>query len=574
MSAPAPAQSRPKTPPASRKVSLYRFRSSGSEDEVSDYVDARYLERDGFTARSVDIDGLEALLVTGTIAPGDANWCEPLSRLAAVPVSEQNQTSLGLLVVRTTRAVYGLSFGMGHLMIDETRIDPGFGIQFAVRCLDEDRITNVRRQVMDTRGRTDENASTGGEHIRGFGIEQFGEIVSKISGQIKDVPLTYCAHRKRAARITGSDRSLKLQLGTTGRGLRYDLEQIEQVCERSSVVPDLDFIAQVRPLDPKSEKAHELDKRLDALLGDPEGAPLALVVPGECRDHYESTESLTVRVRGQKVQYADLELEDLLALVSACPAGHRLRALRDGRITMYADSDEMQRNSRDVPADHWLSAEIADDAVSYFYLQHRWYEIGAEYLSVMESRIAALLAEPSTVTLPSWPAGRDEGWYNERVAQQYGYVLLDKKMIHTARLRGGGLEIADVLGPDGQLVCNKKATKTQPLNHLFAQARVAVETLRQDSEARAELLATVPDGHPVDRAFRAPVVVLGVLLKGGVPVTSSSLFAFAKVSLMHLATALESTGARLQVVSITRDSPVPLPRAPEQKRPTIAGAPS
>src|SRR4051794_18463641 len=50
---------------------------------------------------------------------------------------------------------------------------------------------------------------------------------------------------------------------------------------------------------------------------------------------------------------------------------------------------------------------------------------------------------------------------------------------------GGGLEVADALGPSGQFVCVKKAERsTAPLNHLFAQGRVAIETLRYDREAR------------------------------------------------------------------------------------------
>ena len=150
--------------------------------------------------------------MTGTVAPGSADWCAPLSTLTGQDVTEENRTAFGLLLLRTESAVYGLAYGMGYLMVDPARIDPGFGIEFAVRCLDEDRITKVRRQLMDARGRTDENSVTSGEHIRGFGIEQFGEIVSRISGQIAGVPLTFTRDRKRAAHITSSDRSVKLHL--------------------------------------------------------------------------------------------------------------------------------------------------------------------------------------------------------------------------------------------------------------------------------------------------------------------------------------------------------------------------
>lgn len=97
-------------------------------------------------------------------------------------------------------------------------------------------------------------------------------------------------------------------------------------------------------------------------------------------------------------------------------------------------------------------------------------------------------------------------------------------------------------------------TATAPLNRLFAQGRVAIETLRFDTEAREKFLAELPTDHPADPSFRSPTVVYGVMLKDGIPLTSTSLFAFAKVSLLHAATALQGMGARLEIVSISRTS--------------------
>ncbi|MGH3829052.1 MAG: DUF6119 family protein [Pseudonocardiaceae bacterium] len=554
----APTKRRVTAPPTTRKTSLYRLRSSGppAMENMRSFVVPSYLQRDGFTSRAVDHEGISGLLVSGTIAPGDADWCAPLGGLVGMTVAEQNRTSLALLLVRTDKAVYGLTFGLGHLMIDQAWIDPGFGIEFAVRCLDEDRITKVRRQVMDARGRTDENSATSGEHIRGFGIEQFGEIVSQISGQIAGVPLTFTQDRDRPAHVTGSDRSIKLHLGTTPAGLLHDLQQIEQVCTRPSPLPEFEFIAQVRPLNPKSERALRLDDRLDEMLGGAEMNRLALAVPSDCRDRFEFAESFSVALAGQSRQVGELDVDDLVGAVRDKPKGQRLRALRQGRIQMFADTEGANRISRNVPVDHWLTAEVPDGVVYYFYWQGQWYEIGAEYLTVIESRIAELLDRPSSVAMPPWPKGHshDESWYNERVAAQPGYLLLDKKTVHTGRFRGGGLEMADVLGPDGQFICVKKADKTAPLNHLFAQGRVAIETLRFDTEARQKFLAKLPTDHPVDLSFRSPTVVYGVMLKDGIPLTSTSLFAFAKVSLLHAATALQGMGARLEIVSISRTS--------------------
>jgi uncharacterized protein (TIGR04141 family) len=130
--------------------------------------------------------------------------------------------------------------------------------------------------------------------------------------------------------------------------------------------------------------------------------------------------------------------------------------------------------------------------------------------------------------------------------------------VRTRRLRGGGLEIADVFGPSGQLVCVKKADSTAPLNHLFAQGRVAIETLRYDREAAEKFLAKLrklaPD-HSVGTLSGSPVLVFGILLKDGMRITVDSLFAFAKISLLHTATMAEGMGARLEIVSISRTQP-------------------
>ncbi|MEY9211462.1 uncharacterized protein (TIGR04141 family) [Thermobifida halotolerans] len=555
---PAPAQTTKKTP-ATRKTSLYRLRSTSPPDpeELRDMVLPRYLDRDGFHATPVEHGPVRGFLVTGTTVPGPADWCSALAALSGEPVVEENRTAFGLLLVRTHKAVYALTYGMGHLMIDPARIDPGFGIEFAVRCLDEERITKVRRQVMDARGRTDENSAASGEHIRGFGIEEFGEIVSQIAGKISGVPLTFTRDRTRAAHVTGTDRSVKLHLGSDPSDLLADLRSIEEVCARPNPLPEFEFITQVRPLAPKTEQAQYLDERLDSLLGAGDVSRMALAIPTECRDRFEFAESFKVKLGRRGELLTELDVSFLVDSVKDRTQGKRLHALREGRVEMFADTAAKDRLSRKVPADQWLTVEIPAEAVHYFYWQGRWYEVGAEYLTTIRRRVTELLAQPSTVPLPPWPSGKDETGYNELVAEQDGYVFFDKKNVHTGRLRGGGLEICDVLGPQGQLIHVKKAIKgSAPLNHLFAQARVSMETLRHDTEARSKFIEKIEDlapGHPVDRSFATPTVVLGILLKDGVPLTVDSLFAFAQVSLLHTATALQGMGAKLEVVSISRD---------------------
>ena len=555
-----------------RKTSLYRLRNLGpvAEEDLTSLVAADYLERDGFTVQPVDYEGLQGLLLTGSVVSQRAEWCDALSTLTGQMIDEGNRTAFGLLLVRTNTAVYGLACGMGHLMIKPTRIDPGFGIDFAIRCLDEKRITKVRSQLMDARGRSEEHSVMAGEHITGFGIEKFGEIVNQISGKITDVPLTYTKRSKRVAHMSGTDRVIKLQLGKTPAALLHDLEAIEEVCARPNPVPELGFISQVRPIKPNTELAARLDENLEDMLGGGATDRMALAIPSDCRDRFEFAESFKVTIGGNPETCGELDVNELIALVNGELDGERLPALRAGRIEMFADEDGAERLSGQVRADYWLTAEVPEGAVHYFYWQGQWYEIGAEYLAVVESEIARLLARPASVILPPWTKGtkaepHHEDWYNEQIATQEGYVLLDKQMIHTDRFRGGGLEIADGLGPSGQFICVKKADSTAPLNHLFAQGRVAIETLRYDRIAAEKFLAKLVPNYPLAALSEAPVVVFGIMLNDGKPVTADSLFAFAKISLLQAARALEGMGARLEIISISRTQPsggsAPLPSA-------------
>ncbi|MFE3659703.1 DUF6119 family protein [Streptomyces sp. NPDC059165] len=550
---------RSKKPPTTHKASLYRIRTpEGPDLDLHTVVSEHYLSREGFKAAPFDHGGLQGLLVTGTIARGRSAWCEVAESLTGLTAHEENRTAVGLLLVRTRRSVYALTYGMGHLMIESSRLDSGFGLEFAIRCLDENSITLVRHHLMDARGRTDENTATRGEHIRGFGIERFGDIVSKITGTVSGITLTYTQDGNRSARITGSDNSVKLPLARTPAELLSDLNAIENICDQPEPLPGFDLVARVRSLKGrgKTELVRRLDGKLDEMLANPDAPRMALSAPSECLDRFGFADTFTISKGTKTEAVEELELDHILASVRDLPVGSRLKTLKDMRVQMFGDQAGEEPISRKVAAHRWLTAEVVEGAAHYFYWQGVWYEVGEEYLSAIEDGIQELLDRPTKVVLPPWPKGKDEGWYNEQAAKQPGYTLLDKKTVRTKKFKGGGLEICDLLGPEGQLIHVKKADKsTADLNHLFAQGRVSIETLRYDAAVRQKFLARLAETRSGDSfmdALSAPTVVFAILLKGGKPITVDSLFAFAQVSLLQAATALQGMGATVEVVAITR----------------------
>ncbi|HEV7627683.1 MAG TPA: DUF6119 family protein, partial [Streptomyces sp.] len=439
---------------------------------------------------------------------------------------------------------------------DPECLDLGFGLDFALRCLDGDSISLVRRHFMDTRGRTDENSTTRSGSLRDLGTEWIGSVLSKITGNAAELPLTYASHSRGPTRVSCTDVSVTLPLAHSPRQFLQDLTVIEDICARPDPLPGLEALARVRSLHRRgrSTLVQELDTRLDGLLGGGDASALALSVPDECAAQTEQARGVRITCGSRVVQVEEISLADILRLVRNRRDGRRLAALKSLRVELFADADCRERLAPPVSGSRWITAEVPGPRASHFFWQGRWYEVGAEYVEALREEVADLLARPSSVELPCWPVGMEEKDFNKEAAKQDGYECFDRQTVRTANFGGGGLEICDVLGPEGQLIMVKKADKgTSGLSHLFAQARAAVETLRFDADVREKFLARVAElrpGRPAEDVLATPTVVLAIRLKKGVPITADSLFPFAQVILLQTAVALRGMGARVEIVPV------------------------
>ncbi|MFC9942162.1 DUF6119 family protein [Streptomyces pratensis] len=543
-----------------RKTSVYRLNApSETAIDLRTLVSRRYRDREGFTTTPVDHQGVTGLLVIGSIARERAAWCDPLAELTGIDVQVAGRTSSGMLLVRVDWSVYAVTYGMGHHMIDPARLDLGFGLRFALRSLDQDAVSLVRRHLMDARGRTDENSTTRGGNLRDLGNEWVGSIVSKITGRAIDLPLTHTVDGSRVLGVSCTDTSITLPLGLSPQQFMHDLRVIENACTQPAPLPGLESLARVRSLRRRGGTVlvQELDAELDRRLGDPGVPGVALNLPGECAAFAADVRAVRVTRGSRAVDVDDmdtLDIEDIRQLCCDRPEGHRLQALRDVRVQLFSDEGCTEPLGPPVAGHRWITAEVLSGAAHHFYWQGSWYEIGAEFVQALKSSVTELLDRPSKVTLPLWPKGKDEDWFNKQASRQPDYDLFDKKTVRTKTFRGGGLEICDLLGPEGQLIMVKKADSgSSGLSHLFAQARTAIEALRYDVEVREQFLARVaelrPDLRPED-ILATPTVVLAIRLKYGVPITAESLFAFSQVSLLQTDVALQGMGAKVEVVPI------------------------
>ena len=511
-------------------------------------LDLRYQHDHNFGLHEVTVADAPALLYVGVIVRGQPpDWVAAVDRLTGLSPMVQSQTAAAALLVAVGGQVFALTYGLGHLLLAHGRDTPGFGFGYALRTLQPDAVKEVTHRAMDARGRTDRVSVGHGQSIRGFGIEEYGAVVSRLVGKLAATGLTVSGGR--AVQISGTD-ALKIPLGMRPSDLIADLTEVGRVLAEVPPAPEFDLIDRVRPLTRSDERWPELDRLLAQLVADPSRGSLALTAPTSLLDAVDEAGSYRVKIgRGRHEEFDQLDLDDVVRQASVVPEESRVAALRQGYIQMRVDGEA---HGRRAPAMQWLVAEVPLRGSRFLLHEGRWFEVGDQHVEAIRQQVHELLSAPPDIELIDWtPDLADEKAYNA-AAGPHGFVNLDRSMV-PCDLHPRGFEACDLLGPEGELIHVKRADSTAPLNHLFAQGILSAHTLRFDATARRRLGQIVGErasGRDFSVDFQPRKVVYAISLRSGKPLLVENLFTFAQVTLLHAVTALRNVGIEVAVVGI------------------------
>ena len=121
----------PKRESPSSRTTLYRLKRV---PKLIDAIRAKYLDSGSFEATKTAGSGRKALLVHGAMSSDQASWASRLSDLSGIEVRVGNETAAGVLLIRDgKKRAFALSYGMGFQLLDQNKIDQGFGLRIAVR---------------------------------------------------------------------------------------------------------------------------------------------------------------------------------------------------------------------------------------------------------------------------------------------------------------------------------------------------------------------------------------------------------------------------------------------------------
>ena len=198
----------------------------------------------------------------------------------------------------------------------------------------------------------------------------------------------------------------------------------------------------------------------------------------------------------------------------------------------------------------WLIFETEVDGRRYCMHDGSWYRVDEGLNERVAERLAPVFARAAPIMeLPEWPEEMEEKDYNKLLAEAVGGICLDRQLVQ-CETSPKGFESCDVFLPNGAYVHVKKVGKSQGASHLFAQAGVSTNILRDDFSARERFgeMVIAANGSLNWFSDRPKKVIL--VMGNKRVLEAQSLFSFSRVRLAHLATELKMQDVELSIVPI------------------------
>ncbi|MFT4434184.1 TIGR04141 family sporadically distributed protein [Caballeronia sp. 15715] len=448
-----------------------------------------------------------------------------------------NHSDGAVLIFRDKEAVFALSFGTGHHLIDRDLVVRDFGLRVTLNSVDPDKLRSLDKANYETNPLNTRSQSPKDADIFDLQIDTENDMVYALTGT-STVPLL-------GDRVTGRD-ALTIMPESTLEILPLILREAharysEKPPQKFSFVED---VSRVRDTEDEQILNLELSDLLtqdppptNVWVGEPE------IVDWEAQTGYSFE-------RGKKgVVHSTLQLDKLLdhmAAKGAKPSEAELRALK----IYVIDANYM-------PVKQWsayqcLYAEIPMGDQVYILRNGAWHVVSDDFVDRVDKALADV--EIDATAMPVY-AHDDEGHYNESCAEPgSGYELLDRKMVPI----GGPhdkIEFCDLVRDGHDLIHVKVYRSSATLSHLFAQGSVSAQTFLRDGQFRKQLNNRLPASiklvdpsvRPEPKNFR---VVYAIATSKSLPF---ELPFFAKVALKNAVADLRMIGFTVALSRIDLD---------------------
>jgi uncharacterized protein (TIGR04141 family) len=380
------------------------------------------------------------------------------------------------LLVRTSGRLFALTFGQGgRFMLNESVIEPRFGLIVTLNSVDRESLRCVDKQSLDnleSQSRIQSSYETTPDQ---FGIDVEQDMLKAVVGSPTNSTF--------GSRMTGAD-SLSVSVKATIKDLKVLLDEYFKKFQIDLATKGYDWVNNISNVKPSSLLIADLEQHLDTKLKNKDFSSLWLSIPEIIP--WETVKGF-VFTHGRKIIHPDITMDGFLTTVED---GNLDLELLKQRSVSCADENH-KKIFRTWSVYRCLYVEIDYSGAKYVLNDGKWFRVEPDFVKKTDAAYHKIPL--SQQGLPDYQHD-SEGAYNQDVAKKHPgqFALLDdkQKVFH-----GGGqgqVEICDLFGSDKNLIHIKRYGKSSVLSHLFSQGFVSGQLLQLDSEFRGKVKGKLP----------------------------------------------------------------------------------
>jgi uncharacterized protein (TIGR04141 family) len=416
--------------------------------------------------------------------PSRPVWLPFVAEAAGEPLPEIAAPLNGAIIFLERRdRLWGLTFGTGHLFIDEDEAEQRFGLKAALNLINAEQLRSVGSRIYDdVVVRTTRQVSRRSGRAA-FTIDDTRDILRDVTG----APTS----PSWGTEVTGGT-ALSLSVPAEPDGLLSLLDRVADAHAQDTYKLAFGFIDHIAPVS-DAEILRQLDDDvMRAILGEKQSdiylAPPEPIV-------YEDVGGFCFFRERADDAHGELDLLDYRRSVVSSTLS--LHDVHTNTVRLMSASGTEKRSWSIYRC---IVYETSLAGRSFLLAEGEWFEVDPSFVQQIDREIA--LIKPPTIALPPARWGEDEPTYNSRAAREAGLALLDNKPIS---IGDSDVEIADLLSSNGEFIHVKRKTASRTLSHLFAQGRISAAVLKADPAARAATMAILAgDARPEATVLQDP----------------------------------------------------------------------
>ena len=362
---------------------------------------------------------------------------------------------------------FAIPFGSGRFLLKDLCNEERFGLITSLNILESKSIRGIDKRTLSTNPKLSREQIARASEAIDFQIDFEKDLIQSITGKSTDSSFGNIVTGREALSI-----SAKIDITNIKEFLKRSLSTFE----KKDYQTNFKWIDQIKEIKIQDE-IDKLNQKLIKKINEKDDT-VWLAVP-EIID-WINVKGFKYSTKKKDKLYDDLELSDFLLETESSITS--VAELEDITITCWSNINDDYLYSWNAYS--CINAEIDIGKKKYFLSSSKWYQIDAEFVSLVNKEFDEI--KQVDLKLPDYDHAK-EGDYNIATATHMKALCLDAKNLSY----GGGhskIEFCDILTKDKKIIHVKKYGGSAILSHLFSQVFVSAELLLTDSQFRQKVI--------------------------------------------------------------------------------------